>query len=163
MNDRSAYECRALACGWFAHAVGTNGHGFIVDAFVAACWVMFCLFAWVPSKMVYGICVYVCLCMYTKYNNTLRQYALYVWPHTQNMVGSCSKRTWQTADRLAGAPRGTKFVPHSIEDQVRLAYSTPTPHVGTLTSHVGVLLKRPRLGTASLQRSIGQSIRDIRI
>lgn len=27
-----------------------------------------------------------------------------------------------------GAPR-TKFVPHSIEDQVRLAYSTPTSHV----------------------------------
>lgn len=50
------------------------------------------------------------------------------------MVCSCSKCTWQTADRLAGAPRGTKFVPHSIEDQVRLAYSTPTPHVGTLTS-----------------------------
>lgn len=31
--------------------------------------------------------------------------------------------------RRPGAPRGTKFVPHSIEDQVRLAYSTPTPHV----------------------------------
>eukprot|EP00435_Cladocopium_sp_Y103_P040024 s367_g10.t2 len=31
--------------------------------------------------------------------------------------------------RRPGAPRGTKFVPYSIEDQVRLAYSTPTPHV----------------------------------
>ena len=29
-----------------------------------------------------------------------------------------------------GAPRTTKFVPHSIEDQVRLAYNTPASHVG---------------------------------
>ncbi|CAJ1336725.1 unnamed protein product, partial [Effrenium voratum] len=30
--------------------------------------------------------------------------------------------------RRPGAPRTTKFVPHSIEDQVRLAYNTPASH-----------------------------------